>query len=222
MTRRTLSSSRCSVSTEWSDGCELGSSTAMNASPSSSRSESNRVADQPVTREAQPEHLATVRRPLGHRRASSGDRLRSADRAAPTANGSDGWRQHRRDHRCRRPSSRARSRREKHIPTAPTPGPPTSACRLRASARSQAMIGDVCCSAQCRELASDAQPGATIGAMYGPLGSLPGVPTSDGITTVNPASTTSLANAGDHRGDARGSRARPPRRDPCPVRNVAG
>ena len=32
----------------------------------------------------------------------------------------------------------------KHMPTAPTPGPPTSACRLRANARSQAMIGDVC------------------------------------------------------------------------------
>ena len=31
-------------------------------------------------------------------------------------------------------------------------------------------------------------------AMYGPLGSLPGVPSSDGMTTVNPASTTSLAN----------------------------
>ena len=36
----------------------------------------------------------------------------------------------------------------KHMPTAPTPGPPTSWCRLRASARSQPMIGDVWFSAQ--------------------------------------------------------------------------
>ena len=36
----------------------------------------------------------------------------------------------------------------KHMPTAPTPGPPTSRCNDRARARSQPMIGEVCWRAQ--------------------------------------------------------------------------
>ena len=43
--------------------------------------------------------------------------------------------------------------------------------------------------------ASEAMP-------YSPETARPGVPTSDGITTVNPAATTSLANGGNLRGDA--------------------
>ena len=32
----------------------------------------------------------------------------------------------------------------KHMPIAPTPGPPSSLCSERASARNHAMIGEVC------------------------------------------------------------------------------
>ena len=82
---------------------------------------------------------------------------------------------------------------EKHMPTAPTPGPPTSLWTFLASARSQAMTGDVlfnaivvnslamqifiidCATESCDDSRS-------------------GEPTNDGITTVKPRSTTSLAN----------------------------
>jgi hypothetical protein len=81
----------------------------------------------------------------------------------------------------------------KHMPIAPTPGPPSSRCNDRASARSQPMIGDVWFSAQCVN-SLEMHTFAIDWARYGPLTSLPGVPTSEGITTVNPAATTSFAN----------------------------
>ena len=81
----------------------------------------------------------------------------------------------------------------KHMPIAPTPGPPTSAWRLPASARNHAITGAV------RPTAHAANSRAThIDAIdctpYSVVTGLPGVPTNDGITTVNPASTTSFAN----------------------------
>ncbi len=81
----------------------------------------------------------------------------------------------------------------KHIPTAPTPGPPTSWCRLRASARSQTITGAVWFSASA--VNSFATHPRTIAAAADAFdGGLPGVPNSDGITTVKPRSTTSFAN----------------------------
>ena len=47
----------------------------------------------------------------------------------------------------------------KHMPTAPTPGPPSSACSVRARARSQSAIGAVWLEAELGELAPDAEPG---------------------------------------------------------------
>ena len=64
---------------------------------------------------------------------------------------------------------------------------------MRASARSQEMIGDVCPSASLVNSRAT-QSRSDDRAMYAPLGSLPGVPSSDGMITVNPASTTSSAN----------------------------
>src|SRR4051794_18624544 len=80
------------------------------------------------------------------------------------------------------------------MPSAPTPGPPSSECSDAASARVQEAIGDVrpdaivTNSLETQTLTSD----FTIS----PVDiALPGVPNSDGITTGKPASTTSSANA---------------------------
>ena len=124
-------------------------------------------------------------------------------RAEPIANGNDG---------CDRTGASMMSSTiipsanppEKHMPTAPTPGPPTSACRLRASARNQAMIGDVWFNANRGELPGDAhlqhrRPG-DVDARSAPCRACR---RSDGMITVKPASTTSLANFVDQRRDAR-------------------
>jgi hypothetical protein len=96
--------------------------------------------DEAVARVSQPQHLAPL---LGRMTASSsGDKFKSALRALPKANGSDG---------CERtgativsssimPSAKPPL---KHMPTAPTPLPPSSWCRFLASARNHEMIGDV-------------------------------------------------------------------------------
>ncbi len=81
---------------------------------------------------------------------------------------------------------------EKHMPTAPTPGPPTSRWRLRASARNQAITGDVCPTAHVvNSLAT--QTLTAEAPIARPVGPAPGRPTSDGMTTVKPRATTSLA-----------------------------
>ncbi len=76
----------------------------------------------------------------------------------------------------------------KHIPTAPTPGPPARSCRSRASARSHSITGDVWLSfhvVNSRETHTCPNDFATYGADIG----LPGSPTNDGIATVNPSAT---------------------------------
>ena len=119
-----------------------GSSIAMNASPSFSR----RVANRSPTKLSSVKRSPSTWHPCWARSitatSSSGDRLRSAPRCLPTGNGIDG---------CDSTGAIIRSSTiipsakppEKHMPTAPTPGPPTSACTFRASARSQAITGDV-------------------------------------------------------------------------------
>ena len=105
-------------------------------------------ADQPVVVEAQTQHLAPVAArscdPLG----VGGRQVEVRGLAAlPRANGSDGWLSTGATITLSTiiPSANPPL---KHIPTAPTPGPPADACRSVARARSQPMIGDVCCSAQ--------------------------------------------------------------------------
>ncbi len=82
----------------------------------------------------------------------------------------------------------------KHMPSAPTPGPPSSACRSAARARSQPMTGEV---RPVRQVSNSRETHtlSTLPSSALPLGGSPGVPVSDGSTTVNPASTTSWANA---------------------------
>ena len=79
------------------------------------------------------------------------------------------------------------------MPSAPTPGPPSSACRLRARDRSQSATGEVTPAlslvnsllTQTRPIALTIRP-VVAGA--------PGSPNRCGSTTVKPRSTTSSAN----------------------------
>src|SRR3954452_12423245 len=114
-------------------------------------------------------------------------------RALPTANGSDG---------CDSTGATMRSSTiiasaklpVKHMPTAPTPGPPHSSCILAPSARHHTVIGDVLAHAQLWN-SFETQPPIMLCMMYGKLGSLPGVPNNDGITAVQPISATLRPNA---------------------------
>ena len=81
----------------------------------------------------------------------------------------------------------------KHIPTAPTPGPPAEA-EIRGKGTQPVDDRRGLLQGPHRELTSDAD----LGERGHPVGSeiaRPGVPTSEGMTTVNPAATTSLAKA---------------------------
>ena len=80
------------------------------------------------------------------------------------------------------------------MPSAPTPGPPSSACSSRARLRSQPATGDVTPGGQLGELAADADLGQRLTRRRRALIGASGVPNRCGITTVNPAATTSSAN----------------------------
>ncbi len=101
------------------------------------------VPDQLVAGEAETEYLAAVLRSLNDRSLVV---RRQVEVRAPlllaTANGIEGCAVHGASMMSSTiiPSAKPP---EKHMPTAPTPGPPTSLWMLRASARSQAMTGDV-------------------------------------------------------------------------------
>ena len=80
------------------------------------------------------------------------------------------------------------------MPNAPTPGPPSSSCSSRASDRSQPATGVVSLSASLVNSLFTHSLGnilATCLTVAGPSTS----PNRCGITTVNPAATTSSANA---------------------------
>ena len=82
----------------------------------------------------------------------------------------------------------------KHMPTAPTPGPPHSLCTCFARARSQSVTGAVL------SVASAANSFATHAGIidfnpYPSDGSRPGSPNIDGSTAVYPSSASRRANA---------------------------
>ena len=114
----------------------------MKRSPSSSRSVSKRVPTSLSSVIAQAEHVAAGRGPLGDAARSSGDRPRSAPRALPTANGSDGWLS---TGATMRSSTIIASAKPpvKHIRRRRRPARRTSSCTWRARARSQPITGDV-------------------------------------------------------------------------------
>ena len=116
-----------------------------------------RVGHGPVLREAQPEH-AQVRRWRRGPSRGRGRRRRGRARASaalPSGNGIDGWL----STGASISSSTAIASAKpplKHMPTAPTPGPPACAWRSRASARSHAITGDVRLSAHVANSLRDA------------------------------------------------------------------
>ena len=80
----------------------------------------------------------------------------------------------------------------KHMPRAPTPGPPSSPCSSRASARSQVATGEVRPTASLLNSRFTHTRGRVV-AMAPKLIGAPAVPNRLGMTTVNSASTTSSA-----------------------------
>ena len=78
----------------------------------------------------------------------------------------------------------------KHMPSAPTPGPPSSPCSERARDRSHTAIGEVCPVAMVLNSRLTQTFGSTWPTYAGDMGRS-GVPKRCGITTVNPAATTS-------------------------------
>ena len=146
------SSTRCSVSTECADLLDVVRVARRRVDLDRDEVVAELV---PVARPARVGHGAVLRE--AQRRARTGrrsrrDPSRGRDRrrrararaSAPcrAANGSDGWL----STGASISSSTAIASAKppvKHMPTAPTPGPPACACRSRASARSQSMTGDV-------------------------------------------------------------------------------
>ena len=80
----------------------------------------------------------------------------------------------------------------KHMPTAPTPGPPHSACASRARARSHIVTVLVAPAPSARNSALT-HARRKIFAPSSALGSSPSTPKSDGMKTVKPASRTQRA-----------------------------
>ena len=82
----------------------------------------------------------------------------------------------------------------KHIPRAPTPGPPSSACSSRASDRSQSAMGEVRPAASLvNSRLTHTWPIERIISV--PEAGAPGRPKRCGSTTVKPRSTTAFAKA---------------------------
>ena len=81
----------------------------------------------------------------------------------------------------------------KHMPTAPTPGPPHCWCSWAARARNQATTGLVRRRAR-TENSWEMHARPSEPRVYRPVGSRPSSPNRWGITTVNPASATIRAN----------------------------
>ena len=115
--------------------------------------------------------------------------MRSAPRFLPTGNGSDGWASTGATTEVSTIIASAKPP-VKHIPSAPTPGPPSSPWSDRASERSQTAIGDVRPVAIVVNSRLTQSLGSTLPTYAGDIGRS-GVPKRCGITTVKPASTTS-------------------------------
>jgi hypothetical protein len=81
----------------------------------------------------------------------------------------------------------------KHMPRAPTPGPPSSSCSVRDKLRNHPAIGDVSPAASFVNSRLTHTFGNVDSIDRGPTGAS-GVPNRCGRTTVNPAATTSSAN----------------------------
>ena len=123
--------------------CGCRSRSSMRRSPSSSaQSVEARVGDHTVVREAHGQARRGPRArfdagpdppPRGRDRARASCRQRTAATAGCTPARAS----------CRRPPSPSANPPLKHMPTAPTPGPPARVCRSRASARNHSMTGDV-------------------------------------------------------------------------------
>ncbi len=144
--------------------------------------------------------------------------------AGVTANGSDGW------------ESTGTSRLGcvaiakanppvKHIPTAPTPGPPQRSCSAPARARNQPTTGDVRCVAQVVN-SRLTHRGTTVRAkwaaaviLFPSFVSRPGSPNRWGMTAVHPIPATVRANAATF-GVIPGSSAMTITAGPLPRRNT--
>ena len=166
----------------------------MKFSPSSRRNDSNRAGGtslSPVKRRPSTQMSSESTRSRTAIRSAS-DSPRSALRLAPTVIGSDGWLSTGASISGSVAIARANPP-VKHMPTAPTPGPPWRSWHWRASARNQSMAGGVVRRAKARN-SFDTHAGASDVAMYGSEMSRPGSPNSTGMTTVNPASITRRAN----------------------------
>ena len=114
-------------------------------------------------------------------------------RAGLTGNGNDGW--------LRTGANIASSTiipsanpPVKHMPTAPTPGPPHCACASAARPRSQPITGLVRPSAKAVN-SRETHTRARVPTVYPTVTSRPGVPNSDGMRTLNPAPTTRRAKS---------------------------
>ena len=146
---------------------------------------------------------------------SAGERLRSAARALPTGNGAEGW--HSTGAATESSTIIASAKPPvKHMPSAPTPGPPSSSCSSRARLRSQPAIGAVSPVASLvnsrltqtwRSDARDRERGSSPRS---------GVPKRCGITTVKPAADDLLGERDDLRASCPGSRGSRSRRGRCP------
>ena len=190
------SSTKSRVSTEWARRLiphglpfDESISTAMNPSPSSRRNVSNRAAGtaaSSVNRNPR-RHAPPATRSLTRARSAS-SMPSAALRLRPPGNGSDGWLK---TGACIRSSTIIPSANPpvKHIPTAPTPGPPQAAWASAANARSQRMIGLVSFNAHVVNSRAT-QPPTSDRIVYPTPNGLPGVPNSDGIRTWKPRSTT--------------------------------
>lgn len=81
----------------------------------------------------------------------------------------------------------------KHMPIAPTPGPPHSACACAASARSHTVMGLDALEAKARNSALT-HPRSIVTTAPGIRGGAPSSPNRWGMKTVKPASRTQRAN----------------------------
>jgi hypothetical protein len=81
----------------------------------------------------------------------------------------------------------------KHMPTAPTPLPPHSACAVRASARSQSTIGEARPARQALNSKRTHMPPSMVSMPAGCVAGRPGTPNSTGRKTVISASATRSA-----------------------------
>ena len=129
-------------------------------------------------------HAPSAARSLTRSRSASLTPHRGATTRDSPANGSDGWLSTGASIRSSTIMPRAKPP-VKHMPTAPTPGPPHSSCALAASARSQPTIGLVCPVAKTVNSRATQARGQAVRRTV--RHGRPGVPNSYGRYTVKPA-----------------------------------